>query len=48
MCSGQKVTDIFQQPPAIPLFDSRFTTNFPQSPDPEVYLFTILVSKTPT
>ncbi|KAH0280200.1 hypothetical protein KCU91_g1221, partial [Aureobasidium melanogenum] len=33
-------------PPAIPLFDPRFTTTFPQSPDPEAWPFFIKSQQT--
>ncbi|KAI4846668.1 hypothetical protein E4T44_04933 [Aureobasidium sp. EXF-8845] len=43
---SRTTTDISQQPPAIPLFDPRFTTDFPQSPDPEAWPFFIKSQQT--
>ncbi|KAH0293789.1 hypothetical protein KCU62_g885, partial [Aureobasidium sp. EXF-3399] len=37
---------VSSMPPAIPLFDSRFTTSFPQSPDPEAWPFFIKSQQT--
>lgn len=33
---NERILLTFAKPPAIPLFDSRFTTSFPQASDPEV------------